>query len=82
MEMTLEELQLKYAEVLEKNESLTAELSQIKADSENKDARIKNLETQRDALFMKIPVVAKENSQIETPKKTFEETFADLYKRK
>ena len=82
MEMTLEELQLKYAEVLEKNESLTAELSQIKADSESKDARIKNLETQRDALFMKIPVVAKENSQIETPKKTFEETFADLYKRK
>lgn len=82
MEMTLEELQLKYAEVLEKNESLTAELSQIKADSESKDTRIKNLETQRDALFMKIPVVAKENSQIETPKKTFEETFEDLYKRK
>ena len=82
MEMTLEELQLKYAEVLEKNESLTAELSQIKADSESKDTRIKNLETQRDALFMKIPVVAKENSQTETLKKTFEETFEDLYKRK
>ena len=82
MEMTLEELQLKYAEVLEKNESLTAELSQIKADSESKDTRIKNLETQRDALFMKIPVVAKENSQTDTPKKTFEETFEDLCKRK
>ena len=82
MEMTLEELQLKYAEVLEKNESLTAELSQIKADSESKDTRIKNLETQRDALFMKIPVVAKENSQKKNKKKTFEETFEDLYKRK